>query len=129
MYYVLINWFVCFVVLLGTVSDNFLLVSDPFRQSLHQLNLADESVWTFSLTSKKINYVAYDPVEMKVYWVENRVIQRARLIGTGGENITPRNQGNSYLYIWWKLAVRVRALNCTRACMHRPGICSCYPAV
>ena len=79
------------------MSDNFLLVSDPFRQTLHQLNVADESVWQMNLTRKKIIYVSYDPIEMKVYWSENRGIQRANLNGTGEENITPRKRGNSYL--------------------------------
>lgn len=83
--------------LLDLVYDNFLLVTDPFRQSLHQINLADESVWSFPLTSKRLTYVAYDTVEMKVYLSEHTVVQRANLNGTGIENITPRyvTQGNS----------------------------------
>ena len=81
-----------FVLSLGMVHDNFLFVSDPFRQSLFQINLADESVWRFPLTRRRVKYVAYDPVKTKVYWNENRFIQRADLNGTGEENITARYQ-------------------------------------
>ena len=75
------------------VYDNFLFVSDPFRQSLHQINLADESVWRIPLTQRRVKYAAYDPVKTKVYWNENRFIQRADLNGTGGEYITAGSQG------------------------------------
>ena len=75
------------------VHDNFLFVSDPFRQSLFQINLADESVWRFPLTRRRVKYVAYDPVKTKVYWNENRFIHSADLKGTGEEYVTARYQG------------------------------------
>ena len=86
----------------GVVFDNFLLVSDPFRQSLHQVNLADESVWRFPLTNKQLIYVVYDGVEMKMYLNEQTVVKRTMLNETASENITPRyaSEGNSYLCLF-----------------------------
>ena len=74
----------------GLVYDNFLLVSDPFRHSLHQINLADESVWRLPLTNKRLTYVVYDGVEMKMYLTERTVLKRTMLNETESENITPR---------------------------------------
>ena len=79
------------------VYNNFLLVSDPFRQSLHQINLADESVWRVPLASRRLTYVAYDGVDKRVYLNEQAFIQRRTLNETESENITPQyiSEGNS----------------------------------
>ena len=83
--------------------DNFLLVSDPFRQSVHQINLADESVWRFPLTNKWLTYVVYDGVEMKIYLNEQTALKRTMLNETESENITPRyvSGGNFMMIIYF----------------------------
>ena len=77
--------------------DNFLLVSDPFRQSVHQINLVDESVRRFPLTNRRLTSVVYDGVEMKMYLNEQTLVKRTKLNETESENITPRyaSGGNS----------------------------------
>ena len=79
------------------VYDNFLLVSDPFRQSVHQINLADESVWRVPLASSRLTYTAYDGVDKRVYLNEQTSIQRRKLSETESENLNPRyiSGGNS----------------------------------
>ena len=94
MLYDQLHWFDWFVVDTGLAYDNFLLVSDPFRQSLHQVDLAHESVWRLPLTSQQLKYVDYDEVGMTLYGTDNKFIQRAALNGTQEEPITARYQGN-----------------------------------
>ncbi|KAK2163956.1 hypothetical protein NP493_1439g00019 [Ridgeia piscesae] len=83
----------------GVVYDNFLLVSDPFRHSLHQINLVDDSVWRYPLTNTRLTYVVYDGVEMKMYLNEYTVVKRTMLNEIESENITPRYaSGDIYRY-------------------------------
>ena len=79
------------------VYDNFLLVSDPFRQSVHQINLADESVWRVPLASSRLTYVVYDGVDKRVYLNQQTSIQRRKFNETENENFNPRyiSGGNS----------------------------------
>ena len=79
------------------VYDNFLLVSDPLHESVHQINLVDESVRSIPLASSRVNYIAYDRVDMRVYLNEQTSIRRRKLNETESENISPRyiSGGNS----------------------------------
>ena len=72
------------------VYDNFLLVYDPFRHSVHQINLADESVGRVQLASSRLTDIAYDGVDMIIYLNEQTSIKRRKLNETETENITPQ---------------------------------------
>ena len=67
--------------------DNFLLVADPFQESLYQINLANESIWRLPMRRQQFSYVAYDPVAEKLYWKVGRNISRTNLDGTAEEQI------------------------------------------
>ena len=70
------------------VTDDFLLIADA--GSLYQLSLAKDFLWRIPLTMQEDIYsIAYDPVEMKVYWTEQKhaIIKRAHLSGSNEETI------------------------------------------
>ena len=67
--------------------DNFLLVADPFQESLYQINLANESIWRLPMRRQQFSHVAYDPVAAKLYWRDYYYIRRAHLNGTAEEYI------------------------------------------
>ena len=67
--------------------NNFLLVADPFQESLYQINLANESIWRLPTGRRQFSHVAYDPVAEKLYWREDYYIRRANLDGTAEEYI------------------------------------------
>ena len=67
--------------------DNFLLVADPFQESLYQINLANESIWRLPMRRQQFSHVAYDPVAEKLYWRVGNNIRRANLDGTAEEYV------------------------------------------
>ena len=76
----------CFsVIVLGMTPDNFLLVADPYQESLYQINLANDSIWKLPRIQHKFSHVAYDPVAEKVYWRVGDYTRRANLDGTTDE--------------------------------------------
>ena len=73
------------VILLGTTVDDFLLVADPYHESLYQVNLVNETVWKLPVRRQQFSHVAYDPVDVKVYWRVGETITKANLDGTQEE--------------------------------------------
>ncbi|KAI0225835.1 Mucin-like protein [Lamellibrachia satsuma] len=65
--------------------DNFLLVADPYQDSLYQINVVNDSIWRLPVHRQQFSHVAYDPVEGKVYWRVGDTIRRAYLDGTAEE--------------------------------------------
>ncbi|KAI0233869.1 hypothetical protein LSAT2_015892 [Lamellibrachia satsuma] len=72
----------------GMTPDNFLLVADPFQESLYQINLANDSIWKLPRIQHKFSHVAYDPVAEKVYWRVGKSTRRANLDGTTEEYLS-----------------------------------------
>ena len=65
--------------------DNFLLVADPYQDSLYQINVVNDSIWRLPVRRQQFSHVAYDPVEGNVYWRVGSTITRAYLDGTAEE--------------------------------------------
>ena len=75
----------------GLVEDNFLIVGD--RSTLYQLDLGNGSAEKIHEDPEgRIRKVAFDPVEKKIYWLnEQQYIRRANLNGTDNETIYTGN--------------------------------------
>ena len=63
-------------------EDNFLLVSDYWTDTLHQLNLANDSAVMIPIRDQDVRSPVYDPVEKTVYWFYSNYIKRAYINGT-----------------------------------------------
>lgn len=86
-----------FFFLLGLVEDNFLVVVNTKDKSIYQIDLSEGSTWKIPLT--EMNYpvsVAYNPVDMRVYWTDVRddIAKRSYLNGTKEEVIALLHGGD-----------------------------------